>query len=75
MKFKMRKQHSETIAENDNGDWIEVTYNKRGEPEFYILFFSNNGVTLNVCPEVFKSYKELFWQLTKDLEAETHEEY
>jgi hypothetical protein len=64
----MRKNHMETIAENDNGDWIEVSYDKKGNPEFYVLFFADNMVTITVTPDIFKSIKELFWGLTKDLE-------
>ena len=72
----MRKQpKSETIAESLNGDWIEVSYDRRGNPDFYMIYFATNGVTIMVCPEEFKAIKELFWSLNKDLETQEYEEY
>jgi hypothetical protein len=64
----MRKRESEIIAENDNGDWIELFYDKKGNPDFYVIFFSDNAVTVTMMPEVFASIKELFWSITKDLD-------
>ena len=71
----MRKQNSEIISENENGDFIEVIYDRKGNPQCYLIFFADNGVTISACPDTFTTIKQLFWSLTKDLEADSHEEY
>ena len=64
----------ETLAENKNGDFIEVNYTRRGTPNYYMFFLANNGILITLTPEDFKHIKSLFWSLTKNFEPEEEED-
>jgi hypothetical protein len=68
--MKRQKIDCETISENGNGDFIQLSYDRKGKPEYYLIFFADNATTIMVAPEKFKSIKELFWSLTKNLEPD-----
>ena len=62
-----KKLDCEIISEDENGNWIEVTFDKYGDPDFYVLYFADNAVSISVMPEAFKAIKELFGHSTKIL--------
>ena len=54
------------IAENDDGDWIQVHFDDDGEPEWYDLFLICNTVCVSMPPSAFENLKQLFKKLEID---------
>ena len=48
------------IAENKDGDWIQVHFDDDGEPEWYDLFLMCNTICASMPPEAFENLKKLF---------------
>ena len=57
------KEETKVIVEDDDGNWIQVHFDKEGNPEWYDMFLVENVVCISMSPESFDKLKELFRKL------------
>lgn len=59
---KKVEEKVEILAEDEDGNWIQVHY-EDGNPEWYDLFFVENTVLISMLPESFDKIVKLFKSL------------
>ena len=55
-----KKEKYKMLAEDDEGNWIQVHFDEDGDPEWYDIFFMENTICISTSPEAFNRIKELF---------------